>query len=389
MNIKSLTACTFFVLLFFLFDSYFISVNCQSPGNHDLTSHNALPDIHYEYCITELNAATPVNLEYNQYVKEYIDIYATKRFHEFEQIITKSEFYFPVFEYYLDKYQLPLELKYVSIIESGLNPSAVSRSGAVGLWQFLTGTCELVDLEVNSYIDERRDVYKSTEAACKYFSYLYRTFGDWHLVLAAYNGGPGEVRKAIERSGGKLNYWELRPYLSLQAQKYVPAFIAVNYLFNNYRYHSMFPDENKLPYTDIDTIKIGYPVSFEQISTVINYSIDSIRILNPSYIKDYIPDTEEKQTLILPADKIYEFLSKETAVIGQVIPSTDYYSKLKNAGDIKDMSKVVHIVKQGEFFHKIAMEYNCTIENIKAWNNLDSISTYPGQELIIYVSENN
>ncbi len=360
----------------------------QIPQSTDVDSAGKYPDLHYEYYLTKLNAATPVTLDYNEWVKRYIDMYTGARKHDMESIIGKSEYYFPIFEFYLDKYNLPLELKYITVIESGLNPGACSRSGAVGLWQFLLGTCELVDLEVTTYMDERRDVYKSTEAACKYLRYLYRTFGDWQLVLAAYNGGPGEVRKAIERSGGKLNYWELRPYLSYQAQMYVPAFIAVNYVFDNYSHHDLIPEVPAIKYEHTDSVKIGYAISFQQISKILNYPVDSIRLLNPVYIKDYIPDTEEKNTLVLPSEKIYEYLSKETFILGYSVPEINYYSKVASAGRVDNMYRVVHVVEEGDFFHKIAMHYNCTIENIKAWNNIDTLSVYPGQKLIIWVSEN-
>jgi membrane-bound lytic murein transglycosylase D len=387
-NNKTITG---FYFLFFCLLFYSISFfPCQSQQDN-YTHRDALdnhPDIFFEYCIEQLDKYTPVTLEYNEWVKEYIDIYTGKRKHEMEIILGKAQYYFPIFESYLDKYNLPLELKYITVIESGLNPQACSHSGAVGLWQFLLGTCKLLDLQVNSYMDERRDVYKSTEAACKYLDYLYRTFGDWQLVLAAYNGGPGEVRKAIERSGGKVNYWELRPYLSEQAKKYVPAFIAVNYIFSHYKDHSMSPERIPPVFSNADTVKIGYAVSFQQISKILDYPVDSIRILNPVYTKDYIPDTEEKNILILPASKIYDYLANETLILGYHQPVNDYHSIVAASNNIHHRSRVIHTVQEGEFFHKIAMQYNCTVENIKAWNHLDTLSVYPGQKLIIWISEN-
>ena len=182
-------------------------------------------DMLYEYRLAQLSRLSPVALDYNAEVRRYIDLFTGPRKAEMAKIIGLSRLYFPVFDEALDRYGLPHELKYLTVVESGMNPLAMSKSGAVGLWQFLLNTGRLFDLEVTSYIDERCDVYKSTEAACRYLNYLNNTFHDWHLVLSSYNGGPGEVRKAIERCKGETNYWKLRPYLSEQAKNYVPAFI--------------------------------------------------------------------------------------------------------------------------------------------------------------------
>jgi membrane-bound lytic murein transglycosylase D len=200
-----------------------------AAGNNKISwRQEPAPDLLYEYRIAQLNTTSPVKLDYNADVKKYIDLYTGKRKSDFARIIGLAELYFPIFDEYLDRYNLPLELKYLTIVESGLNPLATSSSGAAGLWQFLYNTSDLFDLDVNSYTDERRDPYKSTEAACKYLEYLYNTFFDWQLVLSSYNGGPGEVRKAIERNNGETDYWKLSPIIVGTGTKLCPCFYCCN-----------------------------------------------------------------------------------------------------------------------------------------------------------------
>lgn len=341
----------------------------------------------YEYFIEKLDQETPLELTYNSFVQEKIDDYLHNRRKDLEDILARTDYYFPIIESYLDKYNLPLELKYIAVIESGLNPFARSRSGAVGIWQFLYSTCSLFDLKVNSYIDERRDIYKSTDAACRYLIYLHNTFNDWNLVIASYNGGPGEVRKAIERSGGKTDYWQLRPYLSDQAANYVPSFIAMNYLMNFYRQHGIEKAVNILPYSNTDTLHIHYAVSFEQISAVIHIPVNILSQLNPVYTKKYIPQLSSPCILILPKGKVKDYLENENNIIAYKGVHKDYNTLLEHAGDTVNRVPVIHIVEKGEYFHKIAITYNCTVENIKAWNNLHNMNLHPGQELIIWIPE--
>lgn len=339
----------------------------------------------YEFYIEKLDKLTPVELVYNKDVKRYIDQFLDGRKNEIAANLSRAERYFPIIEEILDRYDLPLELKYMAVIESGLNPLAKSKSGAIGLWQFLYNTCTLVDLEVNSYIDERRDPYLATEAACKYLKYLYNTFRDWNLVLASYNGGPGEVRKAIERSGGQTDYWEIRPYLSSQASNYVPAFIAMNYLMNYYSRHDIEYRKSYPAYQDMDTLHVHYAVSFEQISSVLNIPVSLLEELNPIYRQKYIPDLESPCILILPKEKIDDYLKYENKIVSYNLPETNYIDLLARAGNTFSREKIIHVVSRGEYFHKIALNYDCTVENIKAWNNLDSLILYPGQVLEIWV----
>lgn len=345
------------------------------------------PDLVYEYRLAQLNKTSPIELDYNEEVKRYIETYLGPRKAELEKIIGLSKLFFPVFDEYLDRNDLPLELKYLTVVESGLNPLATSKSGAAGLWQFLFNTGELFELNVTSYIDERRDPYKSTEAACKYLSYLYNTFHDWHLVLSSYNGGPGEVRKAIERNNGETSYWKIRPALSEQSRNYVPAFIAIMYVMNFYEEHNIVPVEPEYDYFNLDTLHIRYAVSFEQIGTMINLPVDQIRYLNPMYRRDYIPETEPWSILVLPAEKIPLYLRNENHIIGYASEPVDYHLMIKNGADTTGKTKLIHEVQTGEYTHKIAIQYHCTIENIKTWNNLEDYNIFPGQKLVIWVDE--
>lgn len=344
-------------------------------------------DLMYEYRIAQLNRLSPVELEYNADVRKYIELYTGARKQDMAKIIGLSKLYFPIFEEALDRLSLPHELKYLTVIESSLNPLATSKSGAVGLWQFLLNTGKLFDLQVTSYIDERRDPWKSTDAACKYLEYLYNTFHDWNLVMASYNGGPGEVRKAIERGKGETNYWKLRPHLSEQAQHYVPAFIATFYLMNYYKEHGIVPVEPEYDYQKLDTLHIRYAVSFSQISQAIGLDVARIRMLNPVYKRDYITETKPWALLVLPADKIQLYLQNENQILGYVPPPDDYNLMVQRSANTEGMTKIVHVVQPGEVTHKIAMHYNCTLENIRAWNNLQGFEVKAGQPLVIWVKE--
>lgn len=347
--------------------------------------HTGSADFALERRFEILDRKTPLDIYLNDEVRSQITIFQTRRRGDIELALERSRLYFPLIEQMLDKYDLPLELKYLAVIESGLNPTARSRSGAVGLWQFLYTTCDLFDLEVDSYIDERCDPYKATEAACKYLGYLYRTYNDWNLVMASYNGGPGEVRKAIQRSGGKTDYWEIRPWLSEQAKNYVPSFIAVCYLMTYYQAYGFNPENPPFSFEETDTLILNYGVSFQQIASILTISVRELSLLNPAYKRQYIPEREGGCLLILPRKLIPEYLKFEQKILSCIIPRTDYHILVANAGSTADRNKIIHVVRQGDYCHKIALNYDCTIENIKAWNHLTTTTLYPGQQLEIWV----
>lgn len=342
-------------------------------------------DMLYEYRIAQLNKLSLIPLDYTPEVRRYIDLYTGPRKADMARIIGLSKLYFPIFEEALDRNNLPLELKYLTVVESGLNPLAVSKSGAVGLWQFLLHTSSLFDLKVTSLIDERCDPYRSTEAACRYFAYLHNTFRDWQLVLASYNGGPGETRKAIERCKGETHYWKLLPYLSAQAQNYVPAFIATFYLMNFYDQHGIVPEIAPYDYEKIDTLHLHYAVTFQQISSCINLPVETIRLLNPVYRKDYIPEQSPWSILVLPASCVPRYLQQETNILGFTPTPSDYHEMVRQSADTQGKICITHVVQPGEFTHRIAMKYHCTLEHIRDWNHLDSFEVKAGQKLIIWV----
>lgn len=375
-----------FFLLFLLFGTISLfqsnAPSLPEPSNTSCASDSAGIK---EY-IAKLNAASPLELCYNEEVEYYINLYLGSRRPQLERIFENSDLYFPIIEGILDKYSLPLELKYVAVVESGLNPLAKSNSGALGLWQFLYNTCQLLDLNVTSYIDERRDVFKSTEAACKYLRYLHTTYGNWNLALAAYNGGPGEVRKAIERSGGNTNYWELRPYLSKQASNYIPAFIAFNYLFDQREALSLKTKKQKYPFARIDTLHLSEPASLSNIANQVNLPLNQLKQLNPIYTSDYIPKLTIPSVLVLPKNKVSAFLKKEKEIydLTKSIPQKATRNK-DHVDNDKHNTYISYTVKEGDFYHKLALRYNCTIENIKEWNMLENYTLYPGQKLKIWI----
>ncbi|HET6245397.1 MAG: LysM peptidoglycan-binding domain-containing protein [Bacteroidetes bacterium] len=335
----------------------------------------------YAARIAKLNSISPFQLDYNDAVKAYIDLYSKRKRQQVAKMLTLTELYFPMFEEKLNKYNLPLELKYVAVIESALNANAKSRAGAMGLWQFMYGTGKMFNLQVNSYVDERSDPLKATEAACQYFAYLYKMYGDWQLVLAAYNSGPGTVNKAIRRSGGKKNYWDLRPFLPLETRSYVPAFIAVNYVMHYTQEHNLYPSGSVIHHQQVDTVKIKRPLSFEQISRLLDIPVEEIQFLNPTYKKNIIPCIEgEFSTLCLSKPMISSFIMNEDALYIPLIENQDIMPDLI----IPQETRKTHTVRSGENLSTIANKYKCNVANIRDWNNLKSNSLRAGQKLIIY-----
>lgn len=339
----------------------------------------------YSWRIEKLNEASPVQLDFNDVVKRYIDVYSVRHRDKTARILGLSEIYFPIFEEYLDKYDLPLELKYIAVIESALNPKARSRSGATGLWQFMYHASRMFDLKISSYVDERMDPVKSTDAACKYLQYLYRIFGDWQLAIAAYNGGPGVVRDAIKASGGKTNFWEIAAYLPEQTRTYVPAFIAVNYVMNYNKEHNIVPNEMQFSYLKLSDVTVKHSLSLKTVAKELHISISDLRRLNPIYKLDFIPRSELPAKLTLPVDKALEFVEQETKLYSVQETKIAYQDIETQMSSTKGKKCIVHVVKAGEFFHKIAMKYACTSTNIKKWNNLVGDMLHIGQKLKVWV----
>ncbi len=337
----------------------------------------------YESRLAKLDAASPFELEYNTVVQGYINVYAMRRRELVSRVMALSQLYFPVFEEALDRYNLPLELKYLAICESALNPLAKSHSGAMGLWQFMYPTGKMFGLKVSSYVDDRCDPHKSTNAACEYFQYLYKMFGDWNLVLAAYNGGPGTVYKAIRRSGGKKTYWEIRPFLPKETQGYIPAFIAVNYIMNYTAEHNIRSAIPKKIFLQIDTITVKKQLSFYQISSMLSIPEEELQYLNPSYRKRVIPVIEgQVSTLTLPANKMGMFVNNEANIYNflkkDVVVSQDVLEEKK--------SSKIYTVRRGETLASVAKKNGCTVSEIKTWNGISTNTVKPGKKIVIYTN---
>jgi membrane-bound lytic murein transglycosylase D len=334
--------------------------------------------------LERLNAKTPFNIEYNPLLENVIKSYLKRNKKSMERLMALSTYYFPLFEQKLDMHNIPLEIKYLAIVESSLNPRARSRVGATGLWQFMFATGKMHGLEVSSYVDERMDPVLSTEAAAEYLSTLYRVFGDWDLVLASYNSGPGNVSKAIRRSGGSKNYWNLRPYLPRETAGYVPAFIAIMYVFEYAEEHGFQPPHPQTTYFETDTIHTKKLLSFEKISEVTGVEKELLQFLNPSYKLDVIPFTDDqKYSLRLPRRSTGFFVNNEEAIYGYAAADLD--KKEETLPElVKADKRIRYRVKKGDYLGRIASQHGVRVSEIKDWNGLRGNSLRIGQRLTIY-----
>lgn len=335
-----------------------------------------------------LNEKTPFNIAYNPSLENVIRSFLTRRRGLMERMLTISQFYFPLFEQELDNQNIPLELKYLAIIESALNPRAKSRVGATGLWQFMYGTGKMYDLDVNSYVDERSDPINSTKAATLYLKRLFGIFNDWDLALAAYNSGPGNVNKAIRRSGGYTNYWNIRKNLPRETAGYVPAFLATMYIFEYAEEHGFKKQVVERPYFETDTIHVKSMITFDQISELVGISVEELQILNPSYKLNVIPFVKDKNyTLRLPLEALGKFVNNEEAIYAHV--EAQIKSKEKPLPQIvQSENEIRYKVRSGDFLGKIAQRYGVGVSQIKSWNGLRSNNLRIGQRLTIYPKKN-
>lgn len=332
----------------------------------------------------ELNERTPFNLAYNPALEKVINAYLAQRKKYYPALMARAKYYFPMFEQYLDQFDIPLEIKYLAIVESALKPKARSWVGASGLWQFMYATGKQFDLKVSSYVDERYSPEKSTIAACKYLSQLYKIFGDWDLALAAYNSGPGNVTKAIKRSGGYTNYWNIRPYLPSETAGYVPAFYATMYIFEYAEAHQIYSDLPKFFDFETDTVQVKRTVSFDQISEIIAVDEQTLSFLNPSYKLDIIPFVKNRNyTVRLPKSKIISFLEKENELYA--LANADEAKREKPMPRYFEMDKrITYRVQSGDYLGKIANKFGVRVSSIKDWNRLKSSRLNIGQRLYIY-----
>ncbi|MFP9112767.1 LysM peptidoglycan-binding domain-containing protein [Flavobacterium sp. RHBU_3] len=380
---------------------------------NDLRNINPDVDVDYRALSTEvlkdrlakLDAASPFNIEYSKGLENIIKSYLKNRPKSYERLMAISEYYFPMFEEHLAKYNVPLELKYLAIVESALNPRAKSPVGATGLWQFMYPTGKQYNLEVNSYVDERCDPLKATEAACQYLLSLYNIFGDWDLVLASYNAGPGNVTKAIRRSGNYKSYWNIRKNLPKETQAYNPAFLATMYIYEYSKEHGLKGQKAALTYFETDTVMVKRQMSFRQISELLDIPVKQLQFLNPIYKLDVIPFTGAKaHYLRLPKEKIGLFASNENAIYAYIdhestrrerpywVGRPDKDSTAIAAAPAKSKSKYqkktnvstkTYVVKSGDNLGAIADKYDVSLAELKKWNHIKGTNIRAGQKLKI------
>jgi membrane-bound lytic murein transglycosylase D len=334
--------------------------------------------------LQKINTKTPFNIAYNPILERVIKSYLKHQKKYYPALMARAVYYFPLFEKYLDQYDIPLEMKYLAIVESGLNPTAKSGAGATGLWQFMYPTGVQYKLKVSSYVDERQDPVKATIAACKYLLNLYTIFGDWDLALAAYNSGPGNVAKAIKRSGGYRNYWNIRPFLPRETASYVPAFYATMYLFEYQEAHNLIPEAPQIRFFETDTIQVKKTISFDQVSEKTGISTALIEFLNPAYKLAIIPFVAgKKYTIRLPRNNSFAFLENETAIYE--LAREEAAKREKPLPKYFEMDKRIRYkVRSGDFLGKIANKYGVRVRDIKRWNRMKSNRLKIGQRLSIY-----
>lgn len=347
----------------------------------------AWPEATYQSRLAALDIHTPFQLTYNPVVQSFIDLYAVRKREMTSRMLGLADLYFPVFEEYLDKHQMPLELKYLAVVESALNPSARSRASAVGLWQFMLPTGKMFGLKATSYVDERHDVYKSTEAACKYLKYLYGLYGNWELALAAYNCGPGNVNKAIRRSGGEKDYWKIYDHLPRETRGYVPAFIAVNYVFEHAADHNLYPVVPTYCAHQVDTVQVCYPLDLASVARLTGSGTQELLDLNPTFKLGVVPDVDQPVTVYLPKRSAGIFVSNEDSLKYAFFQATPTSKPTQTTGDgaVADAQTVsvpkMHTVRRGESLGIIANKYRISVTELKKLNGLRGTTIHAGQKL--------
>ncbi|MDR0714632.1 MAG: LysM peptidoglycan-binding domain-containing protein [Bacteroidales bacterium] len=336
-----------------------------------------------------------VNLTYNNVVRNYILAYTIRNKAKLEVILGLQSYYFPMIEEVLDMYGLPLELKYMAVIESALNPRAVSRVGATGMWQFMLGTGRMYKLQINTFVDERRDPYLATHAAAKYLKDLYDTFNDWVLVIAAYNCGNGNVNKAIRRSGGKTSYWDIYPYLPRETRGYVPAYIGAAYAMNYYREHNITPRFVDVPPV-ADTVIVRKNVNLAQVSEILNLPLQQLRDLNPQYRREILPGNTSPCILRMPETATVQFIDFQDTIYRHKadVYLSNSFKVMEPAGrapfdksSVAGKDRIYHTIRSGENLGSIAAYYGVSVNSLKEWNDLYSSRIIAGKKLVIYLKK--
>ena len=357
----------------------FVDENCVTT-----TTNPAISDSVYIDRLSRIPSI--IEMPFNDIVKNHIEAYTNRLRNKVSFILAAANFYMPLFEEALDTYDLPLELKYLPIIESALNPTAISRQRASGLWQFMLRTGKLYGLENNSLVDERRDPIKSTWAAARYLKDLYNIYKDWHLVLAAYKCGPGNVNKAIRRAGGATDYWEIYQFLPKETRGYVPGFIAANYVMHYYCEHGICPMEAQLPATT-DTIHIHKDLNLQQVAGVCNIDIEQLRGLNPQYKKDVVPGNSKPYVLRLPNNTVNQFIDLQDSIYAY---KADQFQKRKTVAVKESTAKSsnsknakYHKIRRGDTLGGIALKYGVSVKQLRRLNNIRGNNITAGKSLRI------
>lgn len=383
-----------------------VSLDLYNDLTTDIKNINIDEKVDYELStellkerLKKMDEKSPFNIEYNVGLENVIKSFLKNRKRAFERLMGVSQFYFPLFEESLATQNIPLEIKYLAVVESALNPRAVSRVGATGLWQFMYQTGKQYNLNINSYVDDRNDPLKSSQAATQYMTNMYKIFGDWDLVLASYNSGPGNVAKAIRRSGGKQNYWNIRKHLPKETQGYLPAFLATMYIFEYHKEHGIKPDRPIANHFATDTVMIKNAMSFKQISDLLDIPVAELQFLNPSYKREVVPFiTGENHYLRLPLDKVAVFTSNEDKIYAFVNyelskrerPNESILAS-RNSDDSENDGTITrvkyHKVRKGDSLSEISDRYGVTMTELKKWNRLRSSKAPMGRRLKIYTQE--
>lgn len=361
-----------------------------SSREFNLDEFDALPDSVIAARLAALHTVIPMT--FNSEVRSYIRFYLRYMSRRLDVMLSLGQYYHPMFEDALSRYGVPEELKYLTIVESAMNPMATSRVGAAGLWQFMYSTGKLYGLEVNSVVDERRDVYKSTYAAAHFISDLHGVFDDWTLAIAAYNCGPGNINKAIARSGGKRNFWEIYYFLPRETRGYIPAFIAVTYVMNYYQEHGLRPVAVKVP-VRTDTVMVERDVLLEFVEEMTGVDDEELRTLNPQYRADYIPGSTGRYPLCLPTTKMELFIANQDSIYARSLDSLSRRPRSVepergrggDRGKVKSGKKggegKYHTVRKGETLSSVARQYGLSVQKLKKMNGLRRDQINVGQRL--------
>ena len=359
-------------------------VSADDISEYDMDSVRFQSNVSDEVYIERIKQMNSfITLPYNDIVKNYIILYSEKMSAKMSEILGLSRYYMPIFEEILNRYDMPEELKAMAVIESALNPRAVSRAGAKGMWQFMYATAKMYDLHIDSFVDERLDPVKSAEAAAQYLKDSYEIFGDWNLAIASYNCGAGNVNRAIRRSGGKREFWDIYPYLPRETRGYVPAFVGALYAMNYYKEHGIKPAAIEMP-AHVDTFRINKMLHLRQVSDLTGAPLDELKNLNPQYSHEIIPGNDREYILRLPYNYSNAFIDNEDSLYRH--KADEYFNPvtLKKIKDGADGERVVYTVRSGDYLGRIASRHRCTVAQIKRWNNLSSNNIRVGQRLVIY-----